>query len=379
MAFNTAVAVLLMVFGILTARPQFEPIATLLSDTAGGVVAQRLLPAAAILPLLLGWICLLGGGYGAADAPLRLTLYTLLITFIFFVLTWWNARFLMRLDIERQRAERDAVEEHHLLRTLIDNLPDMVFVKDTEHHFLLNNAAHAKTLGAASAADMLGKSDLDYFPPELSVQMRAEERQVVDTGIPMIDKVQNLVDAVGKPFTVSVAKVPFRDTQGKIIGIVGIAHDITRRRQAEEERDRFFTISVDMICIAGFDGYFKRVNPAFETVLGYSAEEITRTPWIEMVHPDDRAATIAEGNQLALGAVTLYFENRYRCKDGSYRWLSWTAVPVVRESRIYAVARDTTERRRVEEQLREANRRLEELIESERNAQRSLITAQSVM
>ena len=104
----------------------------------------------------------------------------------------------------------------------------------------------------------------------------------------------------GKPFTVSVAKVPFRDTQGKIVGIVGIAHDITRRRQAEEERDRFFTISVDMICIAGFDGYFKRVNPAFETVLGYIAEEMTRTPWIEMVHPDDRDATIAEGNKLAL-------------------------------------------------------------------------------
>ena len=161
----------------------------------------------------------------------------------------------------------------------------------------------------------------------------------------MIDQEQRIIFSTGATRVVSVAKVPFHDTRGRVIGIVGIAHDITRRKQAEEERDRYFTMSADMMCVAGFDGHFKRVNPAFETALGYTPEELTTRPWIEFVHPDDQAATTTEGKKLSLGAVTLYFENRYRCKDGSYRWLSWTAVPVVREQRIYAVARDTTERR----------------------------------
>ena len=159
-------AFLLMGFAILAARPEFEPVATILSDTAGGVVARRLLPAAATLPMIVGWLCLLGGQAAASTIPpFGLTLYSLLTTVIFMVLIWWNARFLFKLDIERRRAERKAAEEHHLLRTLIDNIPDMIFVKDTQHRFLLNNIAHARTLGAANPQEMVGKSDLDYFPP----------------------------------------------------------------------------------------------------------------------------------------------------------------------------------------------------------------------
>ena len=199
---------------------------------------------------------------------------------------------------------------------------------------------------------MLGKSDLDYFKPELSAQYRADEKRIIETGIPIIDKEQVITAPGGGQRVVSVTKVPFYDTQGTPVGIVGISHDITLRKQAEVERDRFFTMSADMICVAGFDGYFKRVNPAFEAVLGYANQELLSKPWIEFVHPDDLQSTLDEGKKLALGAVTLYFENRYICKDGTYRWLSWTAVPAMAEQRIYAVARDTTERRRVEEQLR---------------------------
>lgn len=379
MAMNTAVSFLLLGLATLAVRPDFEPVATILSDTAGGVVARRLVPAAALLPLLVGWLCLYGARLQLYNGPFGLTLYSLLTTLLFLVLTWWNARYLFRLDVERRRAELRADEEHNLLRTLIDNIPDMVFVKDTQHRFLLNNLAHARTLGAPGPGDMLGKSDLDYFPPHLSTRMRAEERQVVETAAPIIDAEQHLVFSDGSSRVISVSKVPFYDTRRRVIGIVGIAHDITRRKQAEEERDRYFTLSADMMCVAGFDGYFKQVNPAFETTLGYTPLELTSQPWLDFVHPDDQAATVAEGKKLSVGAVTLYFENRYRCKDGSYRWLSWTAVPVVPEQRIYAVARDTTERRQVEEQIRENNRRLEEAVQSERAARESLHTAQSTM
>src|SRR5207249_9940312 len=90
-----------------------------------------------------------------------------------------------------------------------------------------------------------------------------------------------------------------------------------------EEFSRLFQFALDMLCIAGFDGYFKLVNPAWERVLGYSPEELTSRPWLDFVHPDDLAATIREGEKLVSGVDVIRFRNRYRARDGSYKWLSW--------------------------------------------------------
>src|SRR3954452_21927681 len=98
-----------------------------------------------------------------------------------------------------------------------------------------------------------------------------------------------------------------------------------------------------MLCIVGFDGSFKRINPAFERVTGYSAAEILAAPFLSFLHPDDRDATIAEGIRLTEGRAMVAVENRYRCKDGRYRWLSWNATPVLADGVIYAVGRDVTE------------------------------------
>ncbi|MGI8911997.1 MAG: PAS domain S-box protein, partial [Rubrobacteraceae bacterium] len=124
------------------------------------------------------------------------------------------------------------------------------------------------------------------------------------------------------------------------------------RRRIEEERDRLFELSLDLLGVAGLDGYFKRVNPAFEETLGYSSSELLAKPFIEFVHPEDRAGTMSELEDLGRGARTAYFENRYLCEDGSVVWLEWKAVPVVEEDVIYATARDITERRWAEEELR---------------------------
>ena len=124
------------------------------------------------------------------------------------------------------------------------------------------------------------------------------------------------------------------------------------RKRAEEERDHLFEFSLDLLCVAGLDGYFRRVNPAFEETLGYSSEELLAKPFIEFVHPEDRAATMSEMEGLRKGAWTAYFENRYLRKDGSQVWLAWKAVPVVEEDLIYATARDVTEHKRDEEELR---------------------------
>lgn len=135
--------------------------------------------------------------------------------------------------------------------------------------------------------------------------------------------------------------------------IAGLQSEMDQRKNAEEVLDRFFTDSLDMLCIAGLQGYFKRLNPAWERTLGWTIEELCRHPFLDFVHPDDRDATNAEVKKLSEGAVTISFENRYRCKDGTYKWLLWNATPLLSQQLIYADARDITERKRSEQKIRE--------------------------
>jgi two-component system, cell cycle sensor histidine kinase and response regulator CckA len=124
------------------------------------------------------------------------------------------------------------------------------------------------------------------------------------------------------------------------------------------ERDRFFNLAIDFLCVADLSGYFRRVNPAFTRVLGWSEPDLLAQPFLDLVHPDDRAATLREMETLRDGAETLAFQNRYRCKDGSWRWLDWNAVPVLEAGLIYATARDVTEIQKAREALRASEENL---------------------
>lgn len=125
--------------------------------------------------------------------------------------------------------------------------------------------------------------------------------------------------------------------------------EIQGRALAESDRDRFFDISLELLCIAGFDGYFKQLNPAWEAILGWTLDELKAQPLTRLVHPDDLPSTRAEQQRLRMGGAVVDFENRYRTRDGSYRWLSWRAVPVPERELIYAVARDIEDQKQVEQ------------------------------
>jgi PAS domain S-box-containing protein len=155
---------------------------------------------------------------------------------------------------------------------------------------------------------------------------------------------------------------------GDHIGFIGVAHDITASKQAEtqlrhenlaledvvaqrtRERDRIWSVSQDLFVVADRDGVWKQINPAWTDLLGYSEEELLNrtSEWLE--HPDDVEKTRAESEKLASGKKTIRFENRFRHKDGSYRWLSWTAVPD--ENLLFATARDITSEKEASEALR---------------------------
>jgi PAS domain S-box-containing protein len=131
------------------------------------------------------------------------------------------------------------------------------------------------------------------------------------------------------------------------------------------ELDQFFLLSIDMLCIADFSGVFLRVNPAFEEILGYSATELVSQPFLKFIHPDDQAATAAEIEKYrSEGKPSLHFENRYRCKDGSWKLLSWNATPVREAQLIFAMARDVTELRAAEQTLRESEQSLSITLQS---------------
>jgi len=137
---------------------------------------------------------------------------------------------------------------------------------------------------------------------------------------------------------------------------------VDHRRNLESEIMRYYEASLDLLATADMNGYFTRVNPAWERVLGHSAEALCAEPFIDFVHPDDREATIAETEGLADSRDTVGFRNRYRAADGSYRWLEWSASASPSEGVIHAVARDITVQHEAEDQLANNAKCLEKLV-----------------
>jgi PAS domain S-box-containing protein len=168
----------------------------------------------------------------------------------------------------------------------------------------------------------------------------------------------------GQPFGVAVPLEPVQGAAAVLpwiilaagLAVAGLTAALgiiaARRARAQDELDRIFTLSSDMISVADFEGHFTRVNPAVEQILGYSPEEFLARPYLELVHPDDREKTISAAERIREGQTVTSFQARYARKDGSYRVLEWTSIPVLDQRLTYAVARDVTERQRAETELR---------------------------
>jgi PAS domain S-box-containing protein len=147
---------------------------------------------------------------------------------------------------------------------------------------------------------------------------------------------------------------------GKFIHARCFTRDISKqqaalreRKQLERERERFLAVASDLQLILGNNGYFHWVSPTFESTLGWTSEEMTSCQWTEFLHPDDINRSVSDATSLFSGQETIACENRYRHKDGSYRWLSWHAQPALEEQSIYAVAVDITERKAAEQKIQE--------------------------
>lgn len=158
----------------------------------------------------------------------------------------------------------------------------------------------------------------------------------------------------------SVSFIPITEDNGKVSGVVSYGTEISEHKNLQNELEiktkelnEFFNTSIDLLCIAGLDGYFKKLNPAFSKLLGYSTEELCADSFLSFIHPDDVLPTKQVVETLSQGISTIKFENRYRCKNGNYKILSWTATPDLPSQLIYAAARDMTEFKNSESQLKQ--------------------------
>ncbi len=183
----------------------------------------------------------------------------------------------MVVDItDRKQTEEALGAERNLLRTLIDNLPDRVYIKDVECRFLLNNIAHIKALGAKSQEEVVGKTDLDFRPRELADRYMADDRSVIETGVPLINREEQMILGSGDGGCLLSTKVPVCDQKGKTIGLVGISRDITNRKQAELELVRLrlgIERSSDAVFVTDKEGVIQYVNPAFQKIYGYNSND----------------------------------------------------------------------------------------------------------
>ena len=277
------------------------------------------------------WIVALGRGeYDVADNPSRMEGVVFDIT-------------------ERKRAEAAILKERDFSEAILDSLPGVFYCYDRDFHFRRWNKNLERVTGY-TGSEIARMSPLDFFvdPARELIQERIEE--VFATG-----RSQAEAEFIAKNGT----RVPYYFT-GLTIELDGTPHllgvgiDLSMRKQAEAERDRLFNLSLDPLCVAGFDGCFKQINPAWTQTLGWPANELLTRPWLDYVHPEDRDATRQAGASLLAGRPLLGFENRYRHKDGSYRWLAWNSFPLVEAGLIYSVARDISERKRADQELRKS-------------------------
>lgn len=243
-----------------------------------------------------------------------------------------------------------------MLRILAASTQDYVILMLDPKGTVLTWSPAAERLKGYRAEEIIGRSFETFYPQEDIDNGKTKLELEVAAEVGRFEDESWRIRKDGSRFWANVVITALRNADGELIGFGKVTRDLTRRKQAEEELERFFTLSIDLLCIASSDGYFKRVSPAFTTTLGWTVDELTSKPFMDFVHPEDADATLlAVERQVSAGEAVLQFENRYRHKDGSWRILSWKSMPGP-DGTMYASARDITHEKQTEISLTEAKR-----------------------
>jgi diguanylate cyclase (GGDEF)-like protein/PAS domain S-box-containing protein len=255
------------------------------------------------------------------------------------------------------RARRRMQEGARLLQSIVEGTSDAVFVKDLEGRYLLVNDASAVLLGRPRDV-ILGRTDAELFGEEQTAVRRGRDRAVMAGG-----ETRRYWRTDGDDRTLSVVKTPHRDEHGKVIGLIGTIRDETEMRRLQEESGRFFDLAPDMLCTVGPDGRLERINEAWTAVLGWTADELRTRPLLDFAHPEDRAHAGRELEQMLAGTADGCV-SRLATRSGGWRDVEWTARAVPEDHRVYAAARDVTDRNSMAEALAAGEERYVTLVRS---------------
>ncbi len=258
-------------------------------------------------------------------------------------------------ELERSRQRRKPAERKKGLteskyRIVADNTYDWEYWLDPDHRFIycspscLRITGHAPEEFLANPNLLLEIIHPDHRPT-FFLHMKSTPRKGQTDELELL-----IVRPDGTERWIGQVCQAVYDRRGSFMGIRGSNRDISERKKIAEERDRILNMSSDLICVAGMDGYFKYVNPAWEKTLGYRREDLLSRPFLEFIHPEDHLKNDLEVQKLASGGPTADFENRYIHKDGSVQTFLWAATPLPEQGLMYCIGRNITERKRFEEE-----------------------------
>ncbi len=268
-----------------------------------------------------------------------------------------HARDLAADAAQRLHAEHSILEnERNMLHGLIDNIPDIMYVKDLESRFLVANPKLADIVGAETPEDLHGKTDFDFYPRELANAFYEDDQNVIRSGLPLYNREECVIDQAGNKTQILTTKVPVRDNRSRIIGIAGIGRDITARKEAEDalrEAERNYRGIFDSAIIGIFqstpNGRFLSVNPSMAVSFGYgtpeemilSVSDVARQCYVE---PKRREEFM---NALETSGTVHNFEGEALRKDGSKIWVSVSVRAILQDGvvvRFEGMCEDITER-----------------------------------
>jgi len=267
-------------------------------------------------------------------------------------------------DIEHLKSLQKSEQQ---FREFLEKVNFIAVILDTEGRILFCNNTLLEISGW-TRPEIIGQSWFELFiPPEAKAQLKEEVfLDAIRSGEVKTHYTNQIFTKAGTRRLINWNNIIYRGTSGKVTGTASLGLDITEQEKFRRELNIFFEMSLDLICIADLETYqFIEINPSFERVLGYSRQELLEQPFLDFVHPEDREATIQVVEEdLRAGKKSFSFVNRYRSRNGSYRWLDWVSYPVPEEGITYAVARDITKRREREAELENYRLHLEELVDS---------------